>query len=84
MRPRDARVGEEDVEAPVPLDRVVNDILHGLLVGGVKLSSVNIDLRPPGGDLALVLLEMRAVEVADVDGLSAVLSKLVCRRTPDA
>jgi len=75
--PDSAGVGKEDVESAVPLERIVDHLLHRLLVGGVKLACVHVDLGPQGVDLALVRLEVGAIVVADVDGLGAVLGELM-------
>jgi hypothetical protein len=76
VRACDAGVGEEDVEAAVPLDGVVDHLLDRLLVGRVKLPRVDVHLGPQSVDLALVRLEVGAIVVADVDGLGAVLGEL--------
>jgi hypothetical protein len=72
-----AGVGEEDIEAAVPLERIVDDLLHRFLVGGVKLACVDVDLGPRGVDLALVRLEVGVVIVTEVDGLGSVRCELM-------
>ena len=84
VRANDAGVGEEDIEPAVPLERVVNDFLDGLLVGGIELARVDVYLGVQAVDLALVRLEVGGIEVADVDGLGPVLCELVGRGTADA
>jgi hypothetical protein len=84
VRADGAGVGEEDVEPAVPLKRIVDHLLHRLLVGGVELARVHVDLGPQAVDLALVRVEVGAVVVADVDGLGAVLCELVRRGPTDS
>lgn len=54
QRACNARVGKEDVEPPVGLNGVRDDIFDSCLVGGVKLSHVHLDVRERGIDLALM------------------------------
>jgi hypothetical protein len=84
VRADGARVGEEDVEAAVLRQGVVDHCLDRLLVGGVKLARVDVYQRPQGVDLALVRVEVGGIVVADVDGLCAVLGELVGRGAADA
>jgi hypothetical protein len=84
VRADGARVGEEDIEAAVLRQGVVDHCLDRLLVGGVKLPRVDVDQRPQGVDLALVRVEVGGIVVADVDGLCAVLGELVGRGAADA
>jgi hypothetical protein len=84
VRADDAGVGEEDVEPAVALERVVDDFLDGLLVGGVELARVDVDVGPQAVDLALVGVEVGGVEVTDVDGLGSVLCELMGRGAADA
>ncbi len=84
VRAHDAGVGEEDVEPAVPLERVADHFLDGLLVGGVELANVDVDLGVQAVDLALVRLEVGGIKVADVDGLGPVLRELVGRGAADA
>lgn len=79
---RDARVGEEDVEAPVAPQRVVHNLLDGGLVGGVELPGVNLAARVQRRDLPLVVAQVFVVKVADVHSPGAVLGKLVRRGSP--
>ena len=84
VRADGAGVGEEDVESAVPLQSIVDHLLHRLLVGGVELPRVHVDLVPQAVDLALVRLEVAVIVVADVDGLGAVLRELMGGGSSDA
>jgi hypothetical protein len=82
--PDNPSVGEEDIKPAVPLHRVVDDGLHGLVVTGIELPRVNVYGRPRGVDLLLVRLQVGVVKIAKVHGLGAVLGELVRRGPADA
>lgn len=77
MGPNNASISEVNVETAVALERVVDYLLHRLLVGRVELARVDIDFGPQRVDLALVRLEVAVIVVAQVDGFGAVLGKLM-------
>lgn len=82
--PRDARVGEEDIEAAIAAHGVVNDGLDRGLVSGIEAARMDLDARKGGRDVARVRLEVRAVVVTQVQRPGAALSELVGRGAPDA
>lgn len=81
---RDAGVGEDDVQAAVAAQGVVDDGLDGGLVGGVEAAGVDGAGRVAGAHVALVAGEEGVVKVADVDGAGAVLGVLVGGGAADA
>lgn len=83
-RADDSRVGEEDVEAPVPRHGLVDDALDGGLVGGVELPHVHVDFGVELAQVALVRGQIAVVEVAEVEGAGAALGELVRGGAADA
>lgn len=73
----DAGVREEDVEPPVPRHGVGDQVPHPGLVRRVQPPRVHLDSGEPRGDLPPVRLQVRRVEVADVDRARPVLRELV-------
>lgn len=70
-------VGEEDVETAVCFEGFGDDFLHGWLVGGVEGARVDGDGGVQGGELALVQVEVRRGEVAEVEGAGTMAGELV-------
>lgn len=62
---------------------MVHHLLDRLLVGRVELPHVHVDGRVQGVDLALVRVQVRPVEVADIHGPRAVLGEQVRARAAD-
>lgn len=73
--PGDAGVGEEDVEAGVAAQGVVDDGGHVGLVGGVEAARVDGDGGQGSRNLGGVGVEALGVEVAQVDGAGAALGE---------
>lgn len=80
----DARVGEEDVQALVLGQRVVDDGLDLVFITSIELADMNIHGRVASVNLLLVSLQVSAVKVANVDGPGTALGVLVCGGTADA
>lgn len=75
----DASIGEEDVKPAITAEGIIYYGLNSILVGGVKLTRADIHARVQGIDLLLVLFEIGAVKVTNVDSFGAVPRELVGR-----
>lgn len=73
----DTCICEEDVEAAIFGQGVIDDSLDAFWFTGIELTDVNIDGGVEGGQLALVGCQVRLSEVAEVDGAGTVLSVLM-------
>ncbi len=80
----DAGVGEEDVEALVLGQRIVDNGLDLLLVADVALAGMHLDGGEGSVDFLLVRFEVCVIKVADVDCLCAALGVLVGGGSADA
>ncbi|PSR82316.1 S-adenosyl-L-methionine-dependent methyltransferase [Coniella lustricola] len=76
MRACNASVGKEHIQAPVALERILDNCGNGWLVGGIELARVHFAVRVQRLDVRLVVGEVRIVKVANVDGFGAVLGEL--------
>ena len=83
-RSDDGGVGEEDVQAAVSLQGIVDDRLHLAIIGSIELARVDVDGRVERLDLPLVRLQMLVVVVTEVDGSGAIQSELMGGGSTDA
>jgi hypothetical protein len=84
LHPRDSRVGEEHVKLAVTTHGLIDNALHGLLVGRIERLGVDVYCWPSLIDLSLVTFQVRIIVVAQIEYSCSVLRILVRRRTPDA
>lgn len=79
-----ASIGEENIQAAVLLERLVDDALHVRFFASIDLPAMNIDTRIERVYLSLMSLQMVRVEVTHKDSFGSIVRVLMASGSADS